>query len=161
GGPFDAVVSQFGVMFFDDSTAAFANLRRHVKPDGRLVFACWQSADRNTWNIGPLLARFAPPPAPPTPGRNPTGPFALADVARTTEMLQAAGWAGVERTGYEMTVLVHPETLGDEGQLAFAGIPEPDRPAAWEAVRAKLAEFPTVGDRLEVPIAFQVFAAHG
>ncbi|MBO0692542.1 MAG: class I SAM-dependent methyltransferase, partial [Acidimicrobiaceae bacterium] len=45
GGPFDAVVSQFGVMFFDDSTAAFANLRRHVKPDGRLVFACWQSAD--------------------------------------------------------------------------------------------------------------------
>lgn len=161
GGPFDAVMSQFGVMFFDDSEAAFANLRRQVTRGGRLVFACWQGADRNTWNIGTLLSRFVPPSAPPAPGRSPTGPFALADVARTTDLLSSAGWAQIERTGYEMTVLVPPDTLADEGQLAFTGIAEADRPAAWEAVRAALARFPTVEDRLEVPIAFQIFAARG
>lgn len=159
GAPFDAVVSQFGVMFFDDSVAAFANLRRQTKPGGRLVFACWQSAEQNPWNVGSILSRFAPPP-PPVPPRNPTGPFALADVARTTEVLGEAGWAGVERTGYDMTVLVPPETLADEGQLGFAGIAEADRPAAWEAVRQMLAGFPDQGGRLEVPIAFQVFVGH-
>ncbi|MCL2394824.1 MAG: class I SAM-dependent methyltransferase [Acidimicrobiaceae bacterium] len=159
GAPFDAAVSQFGVMFFDDSVAAFANIHRHLKPGGRLAFVCWQSAEQNAWNIGPLVARYAPAPAPPAAGKSPTGPFALADVARTTDLLRAAGWTDVERTGYEMTVQVPPETLADEGQLAFAGVPEPDRPAAWEAVQGLLARFPGVGGRLEVPIAFQIFAA--
>src|SRR5262249_29607644 len=38
---FDAVHSRFGVMFFDDPPAAFANLRRALKPGGRLSFLCW------------------------------------------------------------------------------------------------------------------------
>jgi SAM-dependent methyltransferase len=160
GGPFDAVMSQFGVMFFDDPVAAFANLHAQVKPAGRLAFACWQGAERNPWNIGPLVARYAPPPAaPPAPGHTPAGPFAFADVKYTTDLLTSAGWAGIERTAYEMTVRVSPETLADEGQLAFAGVPEPERPAAWQAVSELLAQFPTAGDRIEVPIAFQIFAA--
>lgn len=161
GAPFDAVVSQFGVMFFEDPLAAFTNLRRQVTAGGRLVFACWQSAEQNPWNVGPILVRFAPPPATSSPGRRPPGPFTLADVQRTSELLTAAGWEEPERTGYEMTVLVPPESLADEGQLGFVGIPEADRRAAWEAVQKQLGQFPRVGDRLEVPIAFQIFTAHG
>jgi SAM-dependent methyltransferase len=37
---FDAVVSRFGVMFFDDPHAAFANFARSLRSGGRVVFAC-------------------------------------------------------------------------------------------------------------------------
>ena len=53
---FDAVVSRFGVMFFDDAVAAFANLHRLAAPAGRLVFACWRSPLDNGWATLPLQA---------------------------------------------------------------------------------------------------------
>lgn len=39
---FDLLFSRFGVMFFDDPQSAFTNLRRTLKPNGRLVFVCWR-----------------------------------------------------------------------------------------------------------------------
>ncbi len=45
-GAFDVVLSRFGVMFFPDPVAAFANLARAVRPGGRLVAAVWQTRDR-------------------------------------------------------------------------------------------------------------------
>ena len=38
---FDRVVSQFGLMFFDDPTKALREMRRVVKTDGRMVVAVW------------------------------------------------------------------------------------------------------------------------
>jgi len=38
---FDAAFSRFGVMFFTDPAAAFSNIRRSLKPKGRLAFVCW------------------------------------------------------------------------------------------------------------------------
>jgi ubiquinone/menaquinone biosynthesis C-methylase UbiE len=43
---FDAVISRFGVMFFPDPVAAFANLARATRPGGRLVAAVWQTRDK-------------------------------------------------------------------------------------------------------------------
>ncbi|MFM8411336.1 MAG: class I SAM-dependent methyltransferase, partial [Alphaproteobacteria bacterium] len=40
---FDVVFSRFGVMFFADPTAAFANLRRALRPGGRLAVVCWHA----------------------------------------------------------------------------------------------------------------------
>ena len=96
--PFDAAVSQFGVMFFDEPVTAFANIRRHVAPSGRLAFACWQPVERNPWFIGPALAGLAPPPPPPAPGKSPTGPFSLSDPERVDEILSGAGWTSTVRT---------------------------------------------------------------
>ena len=56
-GPFDLAVSQFGVMFFDEPTAAFAAIRDHLTPAGRFVFACWQGVERNPWHLGTALRR--------------------------------------------------------------------------------------------------------
>ena len=44
---FDAVFSRFGVMFFEDPAAAFANIRVALKSGGRLAFCCWRGPEEN------------------------------------------------------------------------------------------------------------------
>jgi SAM-dependent methyltransferase len=96
GKPFDRVVSRFGVMFFEDPEAAFANLRRATSPDARLVFACWRREEENpVFSLGSsvFVDRLDPKPEAPAPGA--PGPTAFADAARLESILAAAGWGGV------------------------------------------------------------------
>lgn len=46
---FDVCISRFGVMFFDDPVGAFTNLRRALRPGGRLVAMVWQPRAENEW----------------------------------------------------------------------------------------------------------------
>lgn len=94
--PVDALISRFGVMFFDDPAAAFANLRSNLRPEGRVTFACWQSLRENDWARAPLEAALpflSEPPAPPPPGA--PGPFAFSDKDRVVSILKEAGWQDV------------------------------------------------------------------
>jgi SAM-dependent methyltransferase len=94
-GMFDAVVSRFGVMFFEDPPAAFANIRRSVRPNGRLSFVCWRTPAENEWASGMgRILRDLLPPSPP-PDLNAPGPFALADAARVRSILASSGWTNV------------------------------------------------------------------
>jgi SAM-dependent methyltransferase len=45
-GSFDAVVSQFGLMFFEDKIAAIREMSRVLRPGGRLAVAVWGSLER-------------------------------------------------------------------------------------------------------------------
>ena len=92
---FDLVFSRFGVMFFEDSVAAFANLRRALKPEGRLAFACWQSVDRNGWVHVPrdIVAQHIALEGPADPTA--PGPFAFGLEGRAADLLRAAGFADV------------------------------------------------------------------
>jgi len=94
-GAFDLVCSRFGVMFFADPVAAFANLADATATGGRLAFVCWRSLRENPWFAGPLaaMAKHVEPPPPPPPGG--PGPFAFADRARVQSLLERAGWADV------------------------------------------------------------------
>lgn len=89
---FDVVVSRFGVMFFDDPTAAFTHIRSLMAPGGRLAFVCWQDLFANDWMIvpGAAVAEVLPLPA----GDDPTAPgaFAFADPDRIIGILSAAGF---------------------------------------------------------------------
>ena len=38
---FDAVLCQFGLMFFDDPSAALSEMRRVLRPDGRIAISVW------------------------------------------------------------------------------------------------------------------------
>jgi SAM-dependent methyltransferase len=94
--PVDALVSRFGVMFFDDPVSAFANLRDSVRPEGRMTFACWQTLAANDWARAPLdvaLPLLPQAPTPPPPGA--PGPFAFADKNYVADILQRAGWRGL------------------------------------------------------------------
>src|SRR3954470_11497730 len=46
-GAFDAVVCQFGVMFFPDKAKAFAEARRVLLPGGLLMFSVWDRIEEN------------------------------------------------------------------------------------------------------------------
>ena len=64
GDSFDAIVSRFGVMFFDDPMMAFTNLRHALRIGGRLAFVCWQGLEANPWLLVPGVAAAAHVPLP-------------------------------------------------------------------------------------------------
>jgi SAM-dependent methyltransferase len=159
GGPFDAALSQFGVMFFDEPVAAFANIRRHLVPGGRLAFACWQAVEQNPWFVGPALAAYVPPPEPPGPGKSPTGPFSLSDPDRVAALLASAGWTGTHRTPCELTANVDPDAIVDDGQLTFLGVPDGSFDQARRAVDEHLDQLRAAGGRIDAPLSMHIFTA--
>lgn len=93
----DGVFSRFGVMFFADPAAAFANVRLALNPGGRVVFVCWRALTENEWMVAP--AEAAAPLLPPFEGEMMTdapGPFALANPDRLRRILREAGFDKIE-----------------------------------------------------------------
>jgi SAM-dependent methyltransferase len=109
---FDAAYSRFGVMFFTDPAAAFANVRRALRPEGRLSFVCWQSVFDNEWMLVPGAAAMSVTGAmPPPPGPEEPGPFSLADPDRVRAVLHAAGFDHVEVVPHNDTVVIAEERI--------------------------------------------------
>ena len=82
---FDLLVSRFGVMFFAEPVVSFANLRRALRPSGRLAFACWREPRENPWMMAPLQAIYRHVPKLPPQGPEDPGPFAFASEERVTD----------------------------------------------------------------------------
>jgi len=97
---FDVIFSRFGVMFFDDPVTAFVNIRKALKPGGRLGFVCWQTAKNNQWVSVPLnvVAEHMPLPPP----ADESGPFSLGDIDRLQRILFDAGYSNIEINKYEV-----------------------------------------------------------
>ena len=93
---YDAAISRFGVMFFADFEAAFANLRRALKPDAKLAFACWRSPADNPLAGAPVEA--AAPFLPPMPQSDPDAPgrWAFARPDRVRGILETSGWRDID-----------------------------------------------------------------
>ncbi len=96
GGEFDVVISQFGLMFFDDPEAAFMNLKRALVPGGRIVFVCWQELDANEW-LTVVGNTVVPHAALPVLGGRAGGPgmFALKQPSEIVSLLADAGFIDV------------------------------------------------------------------
>jgi SAM-dependent methyltransferase len=92
---FDVAFSRFGVMFFIDSQAAFANIARAIRPGGRLAFVCWQALPLNPWMAVPMAAALAHVAFTPPASHDAPGPFAFADGERVHRILERAGFADV------------------------------------------------------------------
>ena len=104
---FDKAFSRFGVMFFDDPPAAFANLRNAIKPGASLSFVCWRDIAANAWvnvPMGIMRRHVEAPPEPPPPGA--PGPFAFADRQRIEAILAAAGFSDVSIDAHDEAIQV-------------------------------------------------------
>ena len=80
---FDVVISQFGVMFFDDPVAAFTNFARATKAGGRLTFVCWRGLADNPW-LQVIRDSVAGGRELPSPPENAAGMLGLAERWRTS-----------------------------------------------------------------------------
>ena len=115
---FDLATSRFGVMFFADPAAAFANIAKAVRPGGRMVFAAWGPVSENPWwrlplNIG--KARLgSPEPMPP----HAPGPMGLADVGYLEGQLVGAGLTRFAVTPTTIAL----GTMGGPAELAAQSI---------------------------------------
>jgi SAM-dependent methyltransferase len=146
---FDHVVSRFGVMFFDEPVAAFANLARLLRPGGNCTFAAFRERSRNPWVDLPTrtLAAFLRDRA--AVGPEPQG-FAFADPSRVGTILFDAGLRGPVFTEVEVHMTmgggggVEPASRQVAGQLLAAAIlqrlPIDDRTRALQALRDALAD---------------------
>ena len=111
---FDLAVSRFGTMFFGDPAAAFANIRRALRPAGRLVMLVWQARERNEWDVAirGSLGTAEDPAALPSGGAD---AFALADPSAVTEILEAARFADVAFTDVREPVYYGPDVAAAVG----------------------------------------------
>ena len=163
-GAFDVVYSRFGVMFFADPPAAFANIRTALKPGGRMAFVCWRSPAENPLMVAPMVAAmpFLPPMPPPDPLE--PGPFAFADSERVRSILGQAGFADIAVEPFD--ALVGAGGLEDSLSVAFRIGPlgrvlreHPDRrEAVVDAVRAALTPYVT-DDGLKMAAAVWIVTA--
>jgi SAM-dependent methyltransferase len=153
---FDAMYSRFGVMFFTDQRAAFANLRAALKPGGPLAFVCWQGMARNPWAAEPLAAvkRLIPKQALPdmlVPDR--PGPFYMADPDRIRAILGDAGFKSIEVEAWEKPLHFGGAMTLDEVKAygmqigpaarAIAEAPKELHPALEEALGKAFAPYVT------------------
>jgi ubiquinone/menaquinone biosynthesis C-methylase UbiE len=93
-GAFDAVFSQFGVMFLPDKQRAYGEMRRVLSRGGTLVFSVWDRIEASpiTATVADALARCFPDDPPRFMSRVPHG---YHDPAEIREGLRAAGFAEV------------------------------------------------------------------
>lgn len=84
GGAFDAVVCQFGVMFFPDKPRAYAEARRVLRPGGVFLFNVWDSLEHNELPhaVQGVLEALFPHDPPRFLARTPYGYFDRAAIAR-------------------------------------------------------------------------------
>lgn len=165
---FDLAVSRFGVMFFADPVAAFANIAKGLVPGGRLVMACWAGMAVNPWfaltaevaaaRLGALVP--GDPHAP--------GPMAFADIARVEAILAAAGFA--QARGVCHTVALHHpggipavvDLAAEVGPIARSMRERGGGPEDLAAIKADLAEQLSryvVGGQLKIPAGINLFTA--
>ncbi|HEX4112134.1 MAG TPA: methyltransferase domain-containing protein [Stellaceae bacterium] len=161
----DLLFSRFGVMFFGDPTAAFTNLRRAVKPKGRVTFACWRKLSENPWMLTPLMAAYEHLPRLPSAAPEEPGPFSFADQTRVTRILTEAGFAAPAFTpaelafdvagGAGMDAAVHQTMTIGAASRALQDQPDTVRAAVAQSIRTALAPY-AKGQSVELPGAIWI-----
>jgi len=165
---FDLLVSRFGVMFFAEPALSFANLRRALKPAGRLAFACWREPRENPMLMTPLQAAYKHVPKLPQPGPEDPGPFSFASEERVKRILREAGFVDVAIVPRNLSLDI---AIGRGLEAAVQGAieigpasralhdhPEDVRAAAKESIREALKPF-VRGETVPLPAAIWIVTA--
>ena len=91
---FDVVLCREGLMLTADPGRAAREIRRILRPDGRVAISVWGPRERNPW-LGLVFDAVAAEVGRPVPPPGIPGPFSLEDAGRLAGLLHDAGIAGV------------------------------------------------------------------
>ena len=165
---FDLLASRFGVMFFAEPSRSFANLRKALRPSGRLAFACWREPRDNPFFMAPLQAVYKHVPKLPPQGPEDPGPFSFASEARVHRILDEAGFTGIAMERHHLALDVASGRGLDaavQGALeigpasrALEGQPAELREAATNSIREALAAFAN-GETVPLPASIWIVTA--
>ena len=156
-GAFDLIVSRFGVMFFSDPVAAFANLRRAARPGAGLAMISWRSITENPFMT--VAERAAAPLLPDLPARRGgPGQFAFADQHHVHGILDEAGWTGAASEPLDMVCAfpaaqldTYLSLMGPVGQV-LAKSDDATRGRVLAAIREGFEDY-TVGPHIQFTAA--------
>lgn len=165
-GSFDAIVANFGIMFFEDNAAAFRNLRNAVRPGGRLAATVWATPPENPWFSMPRRIVDAFITDVPRPDPTGPGPMRFGDPAILQDYLEHSGWEPEIRT---VDVLLHPpgtaERVADLHMKVTVGmmlkgvdVADSELARIREAVADACRAYET-GDAIRVPARIHVVSA--
>jgi len=145
---FDFVFARFGTMFFANPVAGLRNMRKALRPGGRMVHIVWRARADNPWlsMAREVVLRFLPEPAAGAQTCGP-GPFSMSNEATVRTMMIAAGYEEIEFRRVDAPVLVGADVRDAIAfQLAIGPAGEVFREAGAEAeakreqIEAALAE---------------------
>jgi ubiquinone/menaquinone biosynthesis C-methylase UbiE len=141
GGDFDLVFSRFGTMFFSSPVVALKNMRKALKPGGRITHIVWRERADNPW-LGAakdVVLRHLPPPGDDAQTCGP-GPFSMADQDLVTAQMTAAGFADISFERVDAKVRMGDSIEDSIGfQLALGPAGEVVREAGDDLARQKEA----------------------
>jgi SAM-dependent methyltransferase len=166
-GSYDVVLCREGIMLVQDPVRAAGEIRRVLRPRGRVVLSVWGARQRNPWlgvvfdSVSVQLGVPVPPPGVP-------GPFSLDDPGRLTQVLSEAGLADVE-VG-ELPTPYHADSFDEwwrrtaalAGPLAqmLEAVPEPAARALRARARDRISVYQTPTG-LEIPgVCLIAWATH-
>lgn len=145
---FDFVFARFGTMFFANPVAGLRNMRRALRPGGRMVHIVWRNRADNPWlsMAKDVVLEFLPQPGADALTCGP-GPFSMADEETVKSMMRSAGYTNIELRRVDAPVLVGNDVADAVAfQLAIGPAGEVFREAGGEAeqkrdeIEAALAE---------------------
>ncbi len=145
---FDVVTSRVGLIYFPDQQRALSEMRRVLKPGGRVAAIVYTTPENNGFFSVPIsiIRRRAQLP-PPLPGQ--PGPFSLGAPGILEETYQRAGFRDVETRvvpsplrmrSAEECLRFERESFGALHQM-LAGLSEEERQAAWDEIERELRRF--------------------
>jgi ubiquinone/menaquinone biosynthesis C-methylase UbiE len=146
----DLIFSRFGVMFFVEPVAAFANIRKAANTGGRLAFIAWRKVEENEWAMRPYLAALPFLPEQKEADPNAPGPFAFADRERTRGILAEAGFRDITIEPFDghMRLGASPEhaallltSLMGPASRALKNVDDETRAKARDAIAKDMAAF--------------------
>jgi SAM-dependent methyltransferase len=159
----DGVICRWGLMFAVDPEAALREVRRVLRPGGRVALAVWDAPEHNRWSALPseaLALEQEPPPDGP-------GMFALADAARLRTLLEDTGF-----TEIALEAVAVARRARDAGDLwdsamdlsqpfatAVAGLDPAERSAAQRRLAAAAADYALDDGTIAIPGRSLVAAA--
>ncbi len=132
---FDFVFARFGTMFFANPVAGLRNMRKALRPGGRMVHIVWRNRADNPWlsMAKDVVLQFLPQPGEDAQTCGP-GPFSMANEDTVRAMMEAAGYENIEFKRVDAQVLVGNDTQDAiDFQLAIGPAGEVFREAGDEA----------------------------